>query len=229
MTNAMQLEMYQLVIDNNLLELEGDLSIQDRAYLLEQNAKFQYYIDTQTTEFDYLDYHYPTNRIIGAEWVGYMFFLGGIGAYSLYAFSVFVPSFVYGLDYESGFLKNIIAAPRSRRRIFWMKGGFSSLTIMVFGLFLFVLALILGQFDSNGQVFLLIQNGVVHTITVNQVFLAFALGQLILSAVLTSLIALIIGVKSILPPPPPKLVPAITVSLLFNLIAPSGASKVRLP
>jgi hypothetical protein len=191
-TTAMQLDMYQMVIENNLSELEGDISIHDRAYLVDQNAKFQYYIDTQTTEFEYLDYHYPTNRIVGAEWVGFMFFLGGISAYALYAFAVFVPAFVYGLDYESGFLKNIIAAPRSRRMIFWMKGGFSSLTIMVFGLFLFVLALILGQFDSNGQVFLLIQNGVVHTIAANKVFLAFALGQLILSAVLTSLTTLVV-------------------------------------
>jgi len=79
------------------------------------------------------------------------------------------------------------------------------------------------------------------------------------TAALTSLIAVIIGVKSIDGPcivcagcciccdpcsdccpctacdpcndccSPPKLVPAITVSLSFTLIAPSGANNVRLP
>jgi hypothetical protein len=54
------------------------------------------------------------------------------------------------------------------------------------------------------------------------------------TAALTSLIAAIIGVKSIDGPftlgvPPPKSVPASTVSLSFYLIAPSGVNKVRLP
>ena len=56
------------------------------------------------------------------------------------------------------------------------------------------------------------------------------------TAALTSLIAAIIGVKSIDgpdidcdDPSPPKLVPATTVSLLFNAIVPSGDNIVRLP
>ena len=55
------------------------------------------------------------------------------------------------------------------------------------------------------------------------------------TALVTSFIADIIGERSIDgddltdSPPPPKSVPAITVSLSFNLIAPSGPVNVRLP
>jgi hypothetical protein len=51
------------------------------------------------------------------------------------------------------------------------------------------------------------------------------------TAALTSLIAAIIGVRSIdpPPPPPPKSVPATIVSLLFKAIDPSGVDKTRFP
>lgn len=109
-----EIDEYRIVLD----EHGGSLSRRElRAYRSEL-SKLEFYWETRTIPSDYANAQFLSHKIAGREGTGFMFYMGTISAFAVWAVSIILGAFLFGYDYSIHNYKNLFASTVGHKSIF---------------------------------------------------------------------------------------------------------------
>lgn len=158
------------MVENNLNISSGNLEFFQIKSLLEQNTLYQFYIDTNTVEYDYFSFVNLGVKTEGIVMSSFVFSFSEFMKYPIVLIPIISSLSHFTIDFENGNIKNILSSKKGRKDIFNGKhlSGVAEITII------FLIMFIIGSFmiviESPSQLILINIDGKYYSDTLYSVF-----------------------------------------------------------
>ncbi|MDE6075852.1 MAG: hypothetical protein K2G26_05385, partial [Clostridia bacterium] len=149
---TMQEYRQQLETDRAILQVHADeLTDFEKFSVGREIEKLQFFIDTDTTESDYLSISEYTGKIQGYEAFGFCVYFFEYSSYFFIALAVAGALWAFSVETQVHSIKNLLAAPADRKSIFAVKTAVSAGAVLIVPVILFAVFLIVCACVPNGS------------------------------------------------------------------------------
>ncbi|MCH5164691.1 MAG: ABC transporter permease subunit [Clostridiales bacterium] len=143
--NEMWYQEYKAALSN------PDLSLSEKAFLMRELQRYEFFLRTNTIHTDYLQFSYNECKFEGYEGIGFLFSILSFGLFAYAVYAMFCALYMISEEKREGSLKNLFASNIPKDKLFLSKLAiYGALLIIPYIIFAIIIG-IAGIFVPHGS------------------------------------------------------------------------------